>query len=611
MIHRFLVFSCVSVCVCLLSGGAFGQQEDTKGGPEKSLEKNYVGPAGEKVIESLENNEERELADSYEALAKKFQGSGNYKKAEEYFKKALASFKKLKSKDDIARVARLLAKVQEKQQKTTEAVYSYNTASDASVTKTEKKINFSDANRVYSNSSVTKTEQVSSNIRLLKKTENKADLQDAYQQKADLLLFQNNYYGAIDVYFQAIDAAGENEATIATLKGKIADAYVLAKDYTKALAFRNALADEALGNGDDKLFVEQQLPIAAIFFAKGEQEKAVSLLNDAYKLAFEKGYTQEVKKCLARLVTYYKETGNYTESLALYERFLDHFDELILADSSLIDLNSFQVIEGKIKQLEKEKALKDELISSTNQFNYVLIGSLVVLLILLGLFVRSLLSITTRNKKIALQSLRREMNPHFIFNSLNSVNQFISQNNELEANKYLTSYSNLMRNIMENSSKDFIPLSKEVELLKKYLDLEQMRFKDKFDYTIAVDEHLDQDALYVPNMLIQPNLENAIWHGLRYLDTVGLLQLTIVLKDRKILVTINDNGIGLQKSEELKTRNQKAHDSLGLKNTQQRIALLNKLYRTTITFGIREKTETEGSGTVVELVFPLLDKPVG
>jgi sensor histidine kinase YesM len=168
-----------------------------------------------------------------------------------------------------------------------------------------------------------------------------------------------------------------------------------------------------------------------------------------------------------------------------------------------------------------------------------------------------------------------------------------------------------MRNIMENSSKDFIPLSKEVELLKKYLDLEQMRFKDKFDYTIAVDEHLDQDALYVPNMLIQPNLENAIWHGLRYLDTVGLLQLTIALKDGKILVTINDNGIGLQKSEELKTRNQKAHDSLGLKNTQQRIALLNKLYRTTITFGIREKTETEARGTVVELVFPLLDKPVG
>ena len=83
MIHRFLVFSCVSACVCLLSGGAFGQQEDTKGGAEKPLDKNYVGPAGEKVIESLENNEDRELAESYEALAKKFQGSGNYKKAEE------------------------------------------------------------------------------------------------------------------------------------------------------------------------------------------------------------------------------------------------------------------------------------------------------------------------------------------------------------------------------------------------------------------------------------------------------------------------------------------------------------------------------------------------
>ena len=310
------------------------------------------------------------------------------------------------------------------------------------------------------------------------------------------------------------------------------------------------------------------------------------------------------------MVEYYKGAGDYTESLALYERFLDHFDELILADSSLIDLNSFQVIEGKIKQLEKEKVLKDQLITSANNFNYVLIGSLVLLLILLGLFVRALLLIKTNNKRIALQSLRREMNPHFIFNSLNSVNQFISQNNELEANKYLTSYSNLMRNIMENSSKDFIPLGKEVELLKKYLDLEQLRFKDKFAYTVSVDEQLDPEALYVPNMLIQPNLENAIWHGLRYLDTIGLLQLTIVLQDNHIVVTIDDNGIGLKKSEELKTRNQKAHDSLGLKNTKQRIELLNKLYRKDISFRIHEKTDLQGGGTVVELVFPLIDKPV-
>ncbi len=95
------------------------------------------------------------------------------------------------------------------------------------------------------------------------------------------------------------------------------------------------------------------------------------------------------------------------------------------------------------------------------------------------------------------------MNPHFIFNSLNSVNQFIAQNNELEANKYLTSYSNLMRNMMETSNKDFISLSNELEQIKKYLDLEHLRFQDKFEYELEVDEQLDGDVSFGSDMLIQ------------------------------------------------------------------------------------------------------------
>ena len=220
---------------------------------------------------------------------------------------------------------------------------------------------------------------------------------------------------------------------------------------------------------------------------------------------------------------------------------------------------------------------------------------------------KALIAIKKKNKEIALQSLRREMNPHFIFNSLNSVNQFISQNKELEANKYLTSYSNLMRNIMENSNKDFVTLSNEVEQLKKYLDLEHLRFQDKFDFEILVNENLDQETTFIPNMIIQPHLENAIWHGLRYLENKGLLHLKFELNNKKVVVTIDDNGIGLTKSKELKTFNQMVHKSVGLENTKQRISLLNDLYKTEITFEIKEKTAPQ-TGTIVEIVFPFLDK---
>ncbi len=144
---------------------------------------------------------------------------------------------------------------------------------------------------------------------------------------------------------------------------------------------------------------------------------------------------------------------------------------------------------------------------------------------LIFIIFRTLKKVQTKNKKIALQSLRREMNPHFIFNSLNSVNHFIATNNELEANQYLTKFSKLMRGVMENSTEDFIPFQQELDLLQNYLALEKTRFADKFDYEIEVDENLNLQSQQVPGMLIQPFLENAIWHGLRYRTEKGFLKL--------------------------------------------------------------------------------------
>lgn len=164
-----------------------------------------------------------------------------------------------------------------------------------------------------------------------------------------------------------------------------------------------------------------------------------------------------------------------------------------------------------------------------------------------------------------------------------------------------------MRNIMETSNKDFIPLATEMEQMKEYLDLEYMRFHDKFTYKMEIDNSLDADSLFIPNMLIQPQLENAIWHGLRYKDSMGLLTLTVKPDGNHLKVVIEDNGIGLTKSHELKTKHQKEHRSRGLNNTQERINLLNGLYHTDISISITEKEGTE-SGVIVRLLFPLMNK---
>jgi LytS/YehU family sensor histidine kinase len=211
-----------------------------------------------------------------------------------------------------------------------------------------------------------------------------------------------------------------------------------------------------------------------------------------------------------------------------------------------------------------------------------------------------------RNKKIALQSLRREMNPHFIFNSLNSINQFIAGNNELEANRYLTKFSTLMRRVMENSREDFVLFSKEIELLQNYLDLEKSRFPDKFDFTISLDDALLADEhLYLPGMLIQPHLENAIWHGLRYMNEKGVLQLRFTRTRQGMEIIIEDNGIGIAESKRNKTGNQKKRTGRGISNTLERIKILNELYRQHITCTVEDKTTPE-KGVRIKMMVPLL-----
>lgn len=599
-----VLFSCLFLLV-LFPGEAMAQDTIVK---SKKAAGTKMYKAADDLKKALDVDDEAKIAKNYEVLAQGFIEKEEYAKAEEYLKKALASYSRLNQKTDKTRVTRKLAKVQENQNKINSAIKNYEAAGEASKDKNEEQLNLNDANRLRNdNNPAAQSTYNRLNIQLLEKENKKEEAADAYVQQAEMNLQQKNKEVAIESYEKAISFSKGKPAEVVKLKNEIAKVYVLDNQFDKAIAINERLLTEAVSKQDFDTQIKQLQSLATIYFKKNEPEKAIASLKQAYNLASQKGNTAEVKKSLTQLLEYYKTHGKDKESIALYEQFFQNFEKLIQSDSSLIDAKAFQITEGKIRQLEKEKILKDELISKKNTFNYFLLGAVILLLLFFGLIVKALYSIKTKNKEIALQSLRREMNPHFIFNSLNSVNQFISQNKELEANKYLTSYSNLMRNMMENSNKDFVTLSNEIEQLKKYLDLEHLRFQDKFDYQIIADENLDIETTFVPNMIIQPHLENAIWHGLRYRETKGKLLLRFTLKKGKIGVIIDDDGIGLTKSQELKTRNQKVHQSRGLTNTKERITLLNELYKTNISFNVSEKITPE-TGTIVEINFPLIDK---
>jgi sensor histidine kinase YesM/ligand-binding sensor domain-containing protein len=203
-----------------------------------------------------------------------------------------------------------------------------------------------------------------------------------------------------------------------------------------------------------------------------------------------------------------------------------------------------------------------------------------------------------------IKALRSQMNPHFIFNSLNSIQHFVVSNNSEKASKYLNKFSRLIRMILSHSEKQIITLSEEIELLQLYLELEQVRFESKFSYEIEVDKSIDIDFIEVPTMLIQPFVENAVLHGIGPMVSGGFLKISFLKNDKSIVCVIDDNGIGREKSMSKKNADQQLNLSLATKNTEERINLLKKIDDKEYSFAIFDKHTMNKTGTRVEITFP-------
>lgn len=208
------------------------------------------------------------------------------------------------------------------------------------------------------------------------------------------------------------------------------------------------------------------------------------------------------------------------------------------------------------------------------------------------------------NQKISeleLSALQAQMNPHFIFNAIHSIQHFIIKNDEINANEYLTKFANLMRLFLESSKQKFIPLAEELEILRLYTDLEKLRFDGKFKVEIITEEELDINKIEIPSMLLQPFVENAIMHGLVYKKENGVLMITLKEFEEGLICIIDDNGIGREASRMLK---QGKHSSRGIDLILDRVNSYNKLHGSPLCrISITDKTDHLGTpgGTQVEI----------
>ncbi|MFI1744407.1 tetratricopeptide repeat-containing sensor histidine kinase [Thalassobellus sediminis] len=411
----------------------------------------------------------------------------------------------------------------------------------------------------------------------------------------------------------------ENKKRSVEEKIKVADFENANSNYSDEIQLRkealntiSELKDSVFNNESPLTIQKQNYKIGNAYALQNDFPNAISYLEKSIAEADKKEDIIVQKDATRKLSDVYRDAGDYKKALSIYQEYVSLVDKVYIKKEQEIsqaarfskDIVSKQ---NRITSLESDRELSESKYQLTTEqakrqklIIYSLIGGLILLLIAAFLMIKYIKQQRLANNLLALKSLRSQMNPHFIFNALNSVNSFIASNDERTANRYLTDFSLLMRAVLENSEEDFIPLKKEIELLQLYTKLEHFRFQDKFDYNIHVDEHINISDFVIPPMLLQPYIENAVWHGLRYKKTKGLLEISITqFKTDEIVIAITDDGIGRQKSKALKTENQQKQNSKGMGNIKKRVSILNDMYKDKVDVFIDDFQDEEDTGTKV------------
>lgn len=386
--------------------------------------------------------------------------------------------------------------------------------------------------------------------------------------------------------------------------------------------FKTAIRGDTLMLSETPITLQSiNYKIGRAYVQKEAYNKSIPYLKKSIEEAKKRKDIVVQKDATRKLSEVYENIDKYVEALKTYEDYVKLIDTIyIRKQQEIAQLQRFnkKIAENqnRISSLEKDRALNESKVNLANkdkqlaeeinkrQLNliYTLIFGIILLILLAYLQVRNNKQQKRANNQLALKSMRSQMNPHFIFNALNSVNSFIAENDERNANRYLSEFSTLMRTVLENSDEDFIPITKEIELLELYVKLEHNRFKDKFDYSILIDSNINVNDFIIPPMLLQPYIENAIWHGLRYKKEKGNLLISMEQKDEEtILICIEDDGIGREKSKKLKTENQLKRKSKGMINIKNRVDILNNIYEDRISVNVTNLFEN-GEGTKVELL---------
>ena len=352
-----------------------------------------------------------------------------------------------------------------------------------------------------------------------------------------------------------------------------------------ALLLKNNLAQLSDGGNHwvlvKALFNQSRLDTSLLRYAEAKKH-----LTRALEISRKDGTKVLEAIALQGLAAVSKKLGNLPDAFQ-YQSEYDQVRDSLLSQknkSELADLEiSYNTLqkEQKIQLLQKENDLKNLQLKNSRQQIYFGLSGLAMVVLISGIvfYQRSQRNkIKTQRLKAELENkvLRLQMNPHFIFNSLNSIENFIMQNEKRLASDYLNKFARLIRMILDSSRNEVVPVAKDMEALQLYIDLEQLRYNNRFTYKTVIDPALTGGDYRVPSLLIQPYVENAIVHGLSHSEEDGLnLTVMATLENEKIKYVVQDNGIGRAQAAAYNQQNKPYHKSVGLKITEDRINIFN------------------------------------
>ena len=431
--------------------------------------------------------------------------------------------------------------------------------------------------------------------------------------KLDSALFYYNY-------FDSSKATTVDWRIFLISKGEY---FLLQKKYDPALEyFQKGLAINQQMNALDE--IERALiDISQTYADKHNSIIALQYARQALNMAAQTKSREHVFKAYKIFYTIYDEQHNTDSAYFYYRKYID-MNNVLLSDQIKVKLAAYNY-EQKISLLNEQDQLQNQQLKQSIQQNTFLIIGIISVLMLSFIIVRNV-SLKRKNEKnsrelaenelqlqklqsqqqlseLEMQTLRSQMNPHFIFNCLSSINRFILKNKTEEASDYLTKFSRLIRMVLNNSRQSFISLEDELETLRLYLEMERLRFKNSFDYSFTYNNSVEAESIFIPPLLLQPFAENAIWHGLMNKQDNGFLNFDFSVEEKLLICIITDNGVGRERAELLKSKSAEKQKSMGLKITTKRLSLLNNNSSQQTFFTIEDLTDENGNaiGTRVHL----------